>query len=369
MFKRIAITALLVTLAAALAAVSASALPARNGAVVFSMVSIEKTATEKGEGGSGAAEATRERGGLYAAKEGRLNQLTENPGDSQPDFSSDGRTIVFSRAGDIYSVRADGSGERMLTSGPEVDERPIFSPNGRIVVFERRSSSGAPRDLYTVRSSGGSPHALTTTPADEHEATFSDDGCMIAFVRSVGEPSGGTADDIYSIRPAGIRLRRLTRTPGTDEFAPRYFGEENVVFSRGQSGEGADAYADVYTMRENGSHVKPLVRGAGSAFVEDVAPNGHAVLFRRDRGLWVKPIGPGRAHKISELPDGSKTNAVFSSDGRRVAAFIADEEEESLSAIDVAHRRATNLIEGFDPTEGGTGTSIGPVITWQPVRR
>jgi dipeptidyl aminopeptidase/acylaminoacyl peptidase len=368
MFKRITLTALLVLLAAALATASASALPARHGAVVFSMVSTE-AAAEKGEAGATAPEAPKERGGLYAAKDGRLNQLTENPGDSQPDFSGDGRTIVFSRAGDIYSVRADGSGERMLTSGPEVDERPIFSPNGRIVVFERRSSAGAPRDLYTVRSSGGAPHALTTTPADEHEATFSDDGCMIAFVRSVAEPDGGTADDIYSIRPAGIRLRRLTRTPGIDEFAPHYFGEENVVFSRGQSGEGPDAYADAYTMRENGSHVRPLVRGAGSAFVEDVAPNGRAVLFRRDRGLWVKPIGPGRAHKLTELPDGSKTNAVFSSDGRSVAAFVAGEEEESLSAIDVARRRAANLVEGFDPSEGGTGTSIGPVITWQPVRR
>ncbi len=369
MFKRIAITAFLVMLATALSAVSASALPARNGAVVFSMVSTERTAAGKGEAGAGAAESAKERGGLYAAKEGRLNQLTENPGDSQPDFSSDGRTIVFSRAGDIYSVRADGSGERMLTSGPAVDERPIFSPNGRIVVFERRSAAGAARDLYTVRSSGGAPHALTTTPADEHEASFSDDGCMIAFVRSVGEPGGGSADDIYSIRPAGIRLRRLTRTPGTDEFAPHYFGEENVVFSRGQSGEGPDAYADVYTMRENGSHVKPLVRGAGSAFVEDVAANGHAVLFRRDRGLWVKRIGPGRARKITELPDGSKTNAVFSSDGRRVAAFIAGEEEESLSAIDVATRRRANLVEGFDPSEGGSATAIGPVMTWQPVRR
>ncbi len=367
MFKRIAITAFLVLLAAALPAASASALPARNGAVVFSMISTERSS--EGEGAA-ATEVTKEKGGLYAAKQGRLNQLTEDPGDSQPDFSSDGRTIVFSRGGDVYSVRADGSGQRTLTSGSEFDERPIFSPNGKIVVFERRSAPGAARDLYTVRASGGPVHALTATPADEHEASFTADGCMIVFVRSFGEPGGGTSDDLFSIRPAGIKLRRLTRTPGLDEFAPHYFAHENIAYSRGQSGEGADAYADVYTMRENGSHVRSLVRGAGSAFVEDVAPNGHAVLFRRDRGLWVKKIGRTRARKISELPDGSKTNAVFSSDGRRVAAFIAAEDEESLSAIDVATRRHTNLAAGFDPIEGGSGaTTIGPVITWQPVRR
>ncbi|HEX3608661.1 MAG TPA: hypothetical protein VHU14_03175 [Solirubrobacterales bacterium] len=353
MLNRSIFASLLALLSLAVPAL-ASAAPARGGAVVYSRVSSE----------GGVA-----KGGLFAAKDGHLNQLTENPADSQPAFSPDGRTIAFARGGDIYSVRADGSGERVLTSGPAVDERPVFSPNGRIVVFERRASEGAPRDLYTAGAAGGGVHALTTTAADEHEASFSADGCMIAFVRSVALPGGGTADDVYSIRPAGIRLRRLTRTPGLDEFAPHYFGDENVVFSRGQSGEGQDAYADIYTMRDNGTHVSPLVHGAGSAFVEDVAPDGHTLLFRRDQGLWVKRIGPGRAHKLSELPDGSKTNAVFSSDGRSVAAFVASEEEESLSAIDVASRRRADLAEGYDFSgEGAGATTIGPVIAWQPVR-
>jgi Tol biopolymer transport system component len=352
MFNRSIFASLLALLSLAVPAF-ASAAPAHGGAVVYSRVS--------NEGGVA-------KGGLFAAKDGHLNQLTENPGDSQPAFSPDGRTIAFARDGDIYSVRADGSGERVLSSGPAIDGRPIFSPNGRIVVFERRASAGAPRDLYTVGAGGGGPHALTTTAADEHEASISADGCMIAFVRSVALTGGGTADDIYSIRPAGIRLRRLTRTPGLDEFAPHYFGDENIVFSRGQSGEGPDAYADVYTMRENGGKVSPLVHGAGSAFVEDVAADGHTLLFRRDQGLWVKRIGPGRARKLSELPDGSKTNAVFSSDGRSVAAFIASEEEESLSAIDVASGRRADLAEGFDFSGEERGTTIGPVIAWQPVR-
>jgi Tol biopolymer transport system component len=351
MLNRSIFAALLALLALAAPAVS-SAAPARSGAVVFSRLSEE----------GGVA-----KGGLFAVRDGHLNQLTENPGDSQPAFSSDGRTIVFARAGDIYSVRADGSGERVLTSGPQIDGRPIFSPNGRIVVFERRESEAAPRDLYTVSANGGGAHALTATAADEHEASISDDGCMIVFVRSVAQSDGGTADDIYSVRPAGVGLRRLTHTPGIDEFAPHYFGEENVVFSRGQSGDGPDAYADVFTMRENGSQVRSLVHGAGSAFVEDVASNGHTLLFRRDQGLWVKRIGPGAAHKLSELPDGSKTNAVFSSDGRSVAAFISSEGEESLSAIDVSSRRSSELAEGFALESGSVATTIGPVIAWQPV--
>ena len=83
------------------------------GAVVFS-----KTSTVDGKA----------KGGLFAVKDGHLNQLTEDPTDTEPNFSPDGRTIAFVRGGDIYSIRPDGSGQRQLTSGPEVDSLPKIAP-------------------------------------------------------------------------------------------------------------------------------------------------------------------------------------------------------------------------------------------------
>lgn len=332
----------------ALAVSATAALAASPRAVVYS-----KSTTVGGEA----------KGGLFAVKSGHLNQITEDPADTEPAFSADGRTIAFVRGGDLYSIRPDGSGQRQLTGGPEIDGRPLVAPNGRYVVFERRAAAGAPRDLYTVGIDGGEAHPLVSSAADEREATFSPDGCMIAFVRSVAG-----SDDLFSVKPAGVGLRRLTHTAGIDEFAPGYFaGDEGIVFSRGESSEGPAAYADVYTMRSNGSRVRPLIRGVGSAYVEDVSPDGHTVLFRRDQGLWSKRIGPGGAHKLAQLPDGSKTNGVFSSDGRQVAAFVAVEGQQSLVAIDVRTRRQTQLAEGSEASEED-GTVIGPVIAWQPVR-
>lgn len=377
--RTIIATALSILALVAFAAPSAIA-AGHGGAVVFSRV-ITKTEGEtvkdaegkpvkNAEGKEEVKETTRTEGGLFAVKDGRLNQLTEDPSDTEPSFAPDGRAIVFVRDGDVFTVRADGSGLRRLTSGPTLDSAPSVSPTGKVVVFERRSGEGAPADLYTVGANGGSARALTSTPDDEHEASFSPDGRAIVFVRSVAEVGGGTADDIYSVRPSGGGLTRLTRTARIDEFDPRYFAG-GIVFSRGESGEEPSAYADVYTMRRDGSKVKPLIAGAGSAYVEDVTPDGHLVLFRRDRGLWVKKIGPGAARKLSELPDGSQTNAVFSSDGAQVAAFTEVEGEEHLSSISVASEAITELAEGFEPskpTEAGTTSTIGPVITWQPSR-
>src|SRR5215203_6106328 len=164
-------------LALAMAAVAAlvipSAAPAASGsggAVVFSRV-VTKTVTEtvKDAEGKPVKEVVKDKegnpvkdkegnpetrdqttvkttveGGLFAVKEGRLNQLTEDPSDSEPGFSPDSRALVFSRSGDIFSVRADGSGLRRVTKGPDDDSAPKVFPNGKFVLFERRSKDGAP---------------------------------------------------------------------------------------------------------------------------------------------------------------------------------------------------------------------------------
>jgi Tol biopolymer transport system component len=335
----------------ALALPTAASAAHRAGAVVFS----QSWTTYEGV----------EEGGLFAVRDGHQNQLTEDPADSEPSFSADGRTIAFAREGHIYTVRPDGSGERRLTNGTTLDSRPQVSPNGRIVLFERQSAEGEPRHLYTVPINGGAASELAPETAEDTEARFSPDGSKIVFVRRA--PLGGRLnDDLYSVRPNGTGLTRLTTTGRVDEFDPRYFAG-GIVFSRGNQSEGPAGYADIYTMRKNGTKVKPLVEGVGSAYVEDVSPQGHTLIFRRDRGLWEKKIGPGKAKKIAELPDGSQTNSVFSSDGKFVATLIEENGEQQVMAINLANGRKSELAEAYGPEAGGSAT-IGPVIDWQPVR-
>ncbi len=349
MFKKtlIAMFALLALVVPAAASAASS-----TGAVVFSKSS--KVGDEV-------------KGGLFAVKDGRLNQLTEDPTDAEPNFSPDGRTIAFARGGDIYSVRPDGSGQRQLTSGPEVDSLPKIAPNGKYVVFERRAAAGGAASLYTVGATGGGLRGLTSG-ADDHDAAFSPDGKWIVFVRTsaaINPANGVSNDDLALIRPTGGNARRLTPTAGVDEFAPRFF-PRGIGFSRGESAPGPAAYADIYTMLQNGTKVKPQVAGVGSAYVEDVAPNGKTLIFRRAQGLWVKKIGPGKARKLSTLPDQSETSSVFSSDGKRVAAFVQADEEQQLVSINVETRRQSGLASGYNFDEG-EGTVLGPVIDWQPV--
>jgi Tol biopolymer transport system component len=356
MFKKSLITVFVALLALVVPAGASAA----GGAIVFSKVTEDHREYKEGDK---VLPPKAPEGGLFAVKDRHLNQLTENAADTEPSFSADGHSIAFIRGGDVFAIRADGSGEKRLTSGAELDSRPLISPNARLVLFERRTAAGGPRDLYTVSVNGGSPHKIAASAGDEHEASFSPDGRTIAFVRTSAVGSGSN-DDIYTVRPSGAKLRRLTKSAGIDEYAPNVL-PATIVFSRGKNVEDPSAYADIYKMALDGEKPTKLIAGAGSAYVEDVTANGRTILFRRDQGLWVKQLG-GKGRKLSDLPDNSRVNSVFSSDGRKVATFTATGEEQSLSVIDVATgRRSFAEVVGY--SGGEVTTTIGPIVAWQPV--
>ena len=68
---------------------------------------------------------------------------------------------LFRTLHQTQSIRPDGSGERHLTSGPEIDSVPLISPNGKYVVFERRSALGGPAGPAVVGGGGAGdePHS------------------------------------------------------------------------------------------------------------------------------------------------------------------------------------------------------------------
>jgi Tol biopolymer transport system component len=82
---------------------------------------------------------------------------------SSPDPSPDGAWVAFySRdlpEGDIYVIRADGTGLRQVTFGAPVDRVPRWSPDGeRIAYF---STGGGQIQAWTVRADGSDIRQMT----------------------------------------------------------------------------------------------------------------------------------------------------------------------------------------------------------------
>lgn len=77
-----------------------------------------------------------------------------------PALSPDGETLVFSWAGDLWTVPAEGGTARRLTFHPARDTEPSFSPDGKSIAFVSDRDDG--RQIYRMPAEGGTPVPVTS---------------------------------------------------------------------------------------------------------------------------------------------------------------------------------------------------------------
>src|SRR5579862_2754601 len=63
--------------------------------------------------------------------------------------------IVFSYAGDLWSVPREGGEAVRLTTGQGIETDPVFSPDGSLVAFQGEYEGN--QDVYVIPAEGGVP--------------------------------------------------------------------------------------------------------------------------------------------------------------------------------------------------------------------
>jgi tricorn protease len=87
--------------------------------------------------------------------------------------------IVFSYAGDLWSVPREGGEAVRLTTGPGIEANPVFSPDGSDVAFSGEYEGNV--DVYVVSVGGGVPRRLTYHPGTDVPVAWTPDGNSILF--------------------------------------------------------------------------------------------------------------------------------------------------------------------------------------------
>ena len=103
---------------------------------------------------------------LAALTAGAIVVASGGDGEAPPPFGvAANGLIAYSSGGDIHVVEPDGSGDRALTSGPEIDDAVHWSRDGRrLAYWSEPAAGGPPFDLKVIDVAGGPPLTSPSRP-------------------------------------------------------------------------------------------------------------------------------------------------------------------------------------------------------------
>jgi Tol biopolymer transport system component len=174
----------------------------------------------------------------YSEKTGALKRLTDARGyDAEASYSPDGQWIAFSSMRDVYGrqlteaerkqleldpsyfaeiyiMRADGSGQRRLTTVPGYDGGPFFASDGTRIVWRRFDEQGLIADVFTMKLDGSDVRQITDFGAMSWAPYMHPSGEYIIFASN---KLGFENFELFMVDAAGTKEPvRVTYSDGFD---------------------------------------------------------------------------------------------------------------------------------------------------------
>lgn len=288
-----------------------------------------------------------------------IRQLTFGGENAEAYFSADGSQLTFQskREGrecdQIYTMRTDGSGVRMISTGMGTTTCSYFLPRQQRILFSSTHLGGKecpPRpdrskgyvwpvfpsfDIFTVRPDGSDLKQLTKTNGYDAEATVSKDGRKIVFT------SMRDGDlDIYTMDANGRNVRRLTSELGYDG-GPFFSDDGRQIVYRAfhpQTPKEVEQYKqrlaanvivptvfELWVMNADGTNKRQVTHLGAASFAPYFFPDGKRIIFSsnvndpkgRNFDLYVVNTDGTGLERITEN-DTFDGFPMFSPDGKRL---------------------------------------------------
>jgi hypothetical protein len=271
----------------------------------------------------------------YYYREMYLPQLTSGP--SSVAWAPDSNEVIYSMAGSLWRQKIDSKDAVQLTDGSGYDYQPDWSPDGKTIVYVSYQKDAM--ELWMLDLATKKTQQITSGGAVNVEPRWSPDGKSIVFVST----SYNKRFHIFRGDVRDHRLENVVRLTGeTKSDLPRYYysaydmeispvwtrdGLEILFISNKGHIHGTGGF---WRMKaEPGAEAREIhYEETNWKARPDFSPDGSRMVYssylgRQWHQLWVMPANGGDVFPIS-YGDWDDTNVRWSPDGKRLA-FISNQ--------------------------------------------
>jgi TolB protein len=275
-----------------------------------------------------------------------VRQLTFGGQNAEAYFSSDGSQLIFQSTRDdlkcdqIFTMKVDGSGVHMVSTGKGRTTCGYIYPSGRKILYSSTHLADAqcpPRpdyskgyvwavypgyDIFVANPDGSALQQLTKAAGYDAEATISNDGKKIVFT------SLRHGDlDIYTMDAAGKHVKQLTHELGYDGgpfFSPdgnwivyRAYhptAEKNIAEYENLLKQGLirPTSLELWIMKSAGNGKRQITNLGAASFAPSFFPDGKRIIFSSNQG---STGGMGNFELYAINVDGTNLERITYSDG------------------------------------------------------